>query len=383
LWANWAVTTTNPSTGNSDVDAMRLALSLARRGLGTVSPNPAVGCVLVRSDLGHRIVGRGWTQKGGRPHSETEALGRAGVLAQGAIAYVTLEPCDHKGETPPCSEALIKAGIKRCVIALEDPDPRVSGAGIRRLREAGVETETGLCEDDARNFNAGFIMRVTEGRPLFTLKTATTLDGRVATKRGNSKWITGAPARAFAHGLRADHDAIMIGIGTALADEPSLTCRLPGLEGRSPIRIVADTSLRLPLTSPLVVTADEVPTWVITVEGCEAGRRKALENKGITVIEIEAGEDGRPDLKGLAAELGRRGLTRVLVESGGDLAAAMVKHDLADRLAWFRSAKLIGGDGRGAVAAFGIDAVAEAPSFARDSIAEAGDDVLETYRRIS
>ncbi len=362
---------------------MRMALSLARRGLGTVWPNPAVGCVLVRADRNHRIVSRGWTQTGGRPHGETEALERAGELAQGASAYLTLEPCDHHGETPPCSQALIKAGVKRCVIALEDPDPRVSGAGIRRLREAGVETETGLCEDDARHLNAGFFMRVTEGRPLFTLKTATTLDGRVATARGNSKWITGAPARAFAHGLRADHDAIMIGIGTALADEPSLTCRLPGLEGRSPIRIVADSSLRLPLTSPLVVTAGDVQTWVITVVGCDAGRREALENKGITVIETEAGEDGRPDLNGLATELGQRGLTRVLVESGGILAAALVKHDLIDRLAWFRSAKLIGGDGRGAVAAFGIDAVAEAPSFARDSIAEAGEDVLETYRRTS
>jgi len=362
---------------------MRMALSLARRGLGTVWPNPAVGCVLARDDMNHRIVGRGWTQAGGRPHGETEALERAGELARGATAYVTLEPCDHQGETPPCTQALIKAGIKRCVIALEDPDPRVSGAGIQRLREAGIETETGLCRDDADHLNAGFLMRISEGRPLFTLKTATTLDGRVATKRGNSKWITGAPARAFAHGLRADHDAIMIGIGTALADEPSLTCRLPGLEDRSPIRIVADTSLRLPPQSSLAKTANDVPTWVITVTGCDSKRRDGLEKKGITVIEIDAGDDGRPDLKGLATELGRRGLTRVLVESGGELAAAMVKHDLIDRLAWFRSAKLIGGDGRGAVAAFGIDAVAEAPSFARDSIAEAGEDVYETYRRIS
>ncbi len=362
---------------------MRMALSLARRGLGRVWPNPAVGCVLVRDDLNHRIVGRGWTQSGGRPHGETEALDRAGILARGASAYVTLEPCDHQGETPPCSEALINAGVKRCVIALEDPDPRVSGAGIKRLREAGIETETGLCQDDARYLNAGFLMRVTEGRPMFTLKTATTLDGRVATARGNSKWITGGPARAFAHGLRADHDAIMIGISTALADEPSLTCRLAGLEDRSPVRIVADTSLRLTAQSPLAETTGEVPTWVITTAGADTKRRAQLENRGVMVIETEAGEDGRPDLKELARELGRRGLTRVLVESGGKLAAAMVKCGLIDRLAWFRSAKLIGGDGKGAVAAFGIDAVAEAPSFARCSIAEAGDDVFETYRRTS
>jgi diaminohydroxyphosphoribosylaminopyrimidine deaminase/5-amino-6-(5-phosphoribosylamino)uracil reductase len=360
---------------------MRAALTLARRGIGSVWPNPVVGCVLTREDLDGRVVGRGWTQTGGRPHAETEALSRAGDLTQGATAYVTLEPCDHQGETPPCSEALIAAGIKRCVIALEDPDPRVSGAGIRRLSEAGVETLIGQCEQEARHLNAGFLMRVTKGRPLITLKTATTLDGRVATANGQSKWITGAPARAFAHGLRAENDAIMIGIGTALADQPSLTCRLPGMEDRSPLRIVADSTLRLPVESPLVETAGDVPTWVVTIKGADQDKRQALEAKGIEVIEVEAGDDGRPDLRVVAAELGGRGLTRLLVESGGVLAAALIKHDLADRLAWFRSPKLIGGDGRGAVAAFGVEAITEAPAFVRDSISEAGDDVLETYRR--
>jgi len=360
---------------------MRAALSLARRGLGTVWPNPAVGCVLMREDLGGRVVGRGWTQQGGRPHAETEALTRAGDLANGATAYVTLEPCNHQGETPPCTEALINAGITRCVIAIEDPDPRVAGSGIKRLDEAGIDTGTGICADDARHLNAGFLTRITKGRPLFTLKTATTLDGRVATRKGQSQWITGAPARTFAHGLRANHDAIMIGIGTALADHPSLTCRLPGMADKSPVRIVADTSLRLPVDSPLVDTARDVPTWVITVSGADAEKRQALEGRGVEVIEVEAGADGRPDLTAVAAELGQRGLTRVLVESGGDMAAALIKHDLADRLAWFRSAKLIGDDGRGAIAAFGIDAVAEAPVFVRDSISDAGDDVLETYRR--
>ncbi len=360
---------------------MRAALGLARRGLGSVWPNPAVGCVLAREDLDGRVVGRGWTQIHGRPHAETEALTRAGDLSRGATAYVTLEPCDHQGETGPCSEALIAASIKRCVIALEDPDPRVSGAGIRRLAEAGIETLTGPCEQEARHLNAGFLMRVTQGRPMITLKTATTLDGRVATAKGQSQWITGAPARAFAHGLRAENDAIMIGIGTALADQPSLTCRLPGMEDRSPLRIVADSNLRLPLDSPLVETAGDVPTWVVTVKSADQDKRLALDAKGIEVIEVEAGDDGRPDLRAVALELGGRGLTRVLVESGGDLAAALIKLDLADRLAWFRSPKLIGGDGRGAVAAFGIDAIAEAPAFVRDSISDAGDDVLETYRR--
>ena len=382
MWANWAVITTKPSQPtHRDNEAMRAALGLARRGLGSVWPNPAVGCVLAREDLDGRVVGRGWTQIHGRPHAETEALTRAGDLSRGATAYVTLEPCDHQGETGPCSEALIAAGIKRCVIALEDPDPRVSGAGIRRLAEAGIETLTGPCEQEARHLNAGFLMRVTQGRPMITLKTATTLDGRVATAKGQSQWITGAPARAFAHGLRAENDAIMIGIGTALADQPSLTCRLPGMEDRSPLRIVADSNLRLPLDSPLVETAGDVPTWVVTVKSADQDKRLALDAKGIEVIEVEAGDDGRPDLRAVALELGGRGLTRVLVESGGDLAAALIKLDLADRLAWFRSPKLIGGDGRGAVAAFGIDAIAEAPAFVRDSISDAGDDVLETYRR--
>ncbi len=362
---------------------MRSALALARRGLGVAWPNPAVGCILVRQDLGDRIVGRGWTQPGGRPHAETEALDRAGSLAQGATAYVTLEPCDHEGETPPCTQALIAAGIVRAVMALEDPDPRVSGKGIKRLQEAGIDTATELCGDEARYLNAGFIMRVTLGRPLFTLKTATTLDGRVATAKGQSKWITGALARAFAHGLRADHDAIMIGIGTALADEPALTCRLPGMEEKSPVRIIADSQLRLPPESSLAKTAKEIPTWVVTAPGPGKDKKKALEAQGIQVIEAETDDNGRPDLDWVAAELGRRGLTRVVVESGGKLAAALVKRDLIDRLAWFRSPKLIGDDGRGAVAAFGIDGVAQAPAFVRDSISDAGQDVLETYRRVT
>ncbi len=360
---------------------MLAALSLARRGLGIVWPNPAVGCVLVRRDLGHRVVGRGWTQPGGRPHAETEAVARAGGMAKGATAYVTLEPCNHQGQTGPCAQALIKAGIGAAVIALEDPDPRVSGAGIKRLEDAGIKVSVGICEDEARTLNAGYLMRVTQGRPLITLKTATTLDGRVATANGQSKWITGAPARAFAHGLRADHDAIMIGIGTALADEPALTCRLPGLEDRSPVRIVADSRLRLPADSPLAKTAKEVTTWVVTAAGADRSKRNSLEDQGVEVIEAEIDGDGRPELDWLAAEFGRRGLTRVLVESGGELAAALVKADLIDRLAWFRSPKLIGGDGRGAIAAFGIDGLANAPAFARDSIFNAGADVVETYHR--
>ncbi len=372
-----------PKSASQTVDAaaMRAALTLARRGLGRVWPNPAVGCVLVRPDLGHRVVGRGWTQPGGRPHAETEALKRAATLARYATAYVTLEPCNHRGETGPCTEALIAAGVERCVVAVADPDPRVAGTGLARLKAAGVAVTENVCADEAREINAGFFMRVVEGRPLFTLKTATTLDGRVATAKGESKWITGEGARAFAHGMRADHDAVMVGIGTALADEPELTCRLPGLEDRSPLRIVLDSRLLLPAASPLATTARRVPVWLYAGADADAAKRRALEAAGVVVIDAETGADGRPDLGWVAKDLGRRGLTRVLVESGGRLAAALVKRDLIDRIAWFRAPKLIGGDGLGAVDAFGISGLAEAPAFALESIADAGVDVLETYHR--
>jgi diaminohydroxyphosphoribosylaminopyrimidine deaminase/5-amino-6-(5-phosphoribosylamino)uracil reductase len=362
-----------------DAATMLAALALARRGLGQVWPNPAVGCVLVGVE--RRIVGRGWTQPGGRPHAETEALKMAGSRAHGATAYITLEPCDHTGKTPPCSKALIAAGIRRAVVAVQDPDPRTAGAGIRRLRAAGIDVAIGIAADAARDLNAGFFMRVTKGRPMFTLKTATTLDGRVATAKGESKWITGENARAFAHGLRATHDAVMIGVGTSLADDPQLTCRLPGLEHRSPVRVVLDSSLRLPANSALVATAARVPVWIYAAQGAHGERRRALAKPGVTVIEAETDAEGRPRLGWVAADLGRRGLTRVLVESGGALAAALLKEDLVDRIAWFRAPKLIGDDGRGAVAPFGLAGLSEAPAFVLDSVASAGADVLETYRR--
>ncbi|MCK5275514.1 MAG: bifunctional diaminohydroxyphosphoribosylaminopyrimidine deaminase/5-amino-6-(5-phosphoribosylamino)uracil reductase RibD, partial [Alphaproteobacteria bacterium] len=220
---------------------MRAALALAGRGLGRVWPNPAVGCVLVDRD--GRVTGRGWTQPGGRPHAETEALARAGGAAKGATAYVTLEPCVHHGQTPPCADALIEAGVARVIAATEDPDPRVKGGGLGRLRDAGIAVEAGLLREEAELLNAGYLMRQREGRPVVTLKLATTLDGRIATHAGESRWITGEAARARGHMMRARHDAIMVGIGTALADNPTLTCRLPGLEDRSPVRIVVDARL--------------------------------------------------------------------------------------------------------------------------------------------
>jgi len=367
------------SLGSSDVANMRTALSLARRGLGNVWPNPAVGCVLV--DEHGKVVGRGWTQPGGRPHAETEALRQAGVQAKGATAFVSLEPCDHHGQTPPCSQALIDAGIGRVVVACQDPDERVGGKGIERLRNAGIEVAQGVCETEALRLNQGFFLKVTKGRPLFTLKSASTLDGRIATHTGDSQWITGEEARMAGHALRADHDAIMVGIGTALVDDPMLTCRLSGLEDRSPLRIVFDSRMRLPLTHKLVATAAQHPTWIVTLPGNDEERKQAFEGVGVSVIEVEPDKDGYPNLELAALEMGRRGLTRVLVEGGSHLAASFLEHNLIDRVAWMRAPCIIGGDGLPAMMAFGVEKLDQTADFVRISSREAGTDLIEIYER--
>jgi diaminohydroxyphosphoribosylaminopyrimidine deaminase / 5-amino-6-(5-phosphoribosylamino)uracil reductase len=358
---------------------MRAALTLARRGLGRVAPNPAVGCVLVNDG---RVVGRGWTQPGGRPHAETEALHRAGDRARGATAYVTLEPCAHHGETPPCTDALIAAGVARCVVALGDPHDRVAGRGLARLREAGVEVAEGLFAGEAEEVNAGFLMRLREGRPLVTLKLAATLDGRIATKAGDSRWITGEPARAYAHLLRAGHDAVMVGGGTALADDPRLDVRLPGLEDRAPLRVVLDGRLRLPTTHDLVARAKSQPTLVFTRTGPPRRRAKALADAGVEVVEVETDDDGRLAVPAVLEALGRRGVTRLLVEGGGRLAASLFRADLVDRLVWFHAPGVIGGDGVAAVGGLGLERVADMPRLRRRSVEPVGADLVETYGRV-
>jgi diaminohydroxyphosphoribosylaminopyrimidine deaminase / 5-amino-6-(5-phosphoribosylamino)uracil reductase len=357
---------------------MRAALALARRGLGRTWPNPSVGCVLVRE--GH-VIGRGFTQPGGRPHAETEALRMAGE-ARGAAAYVTLEPCNHHGQTPPCAEALAAAGIARAVVALQDPDPRVGGAGILKLQAAGIEVATGVCEAEAHEINAGFLSRILTGRPLVTAKAATGLDGRIATHAGESRWITGPAARARVHLLRATHDAVMLGIGTAAIDDPQLTVRLPGLAAASPVRIVVDGRLRLPLTHQLVRTAKEIPTWIVTAEGADAERVAALAECGVEVIAVPRDPRGEyPAMDATLQALGRRGLTRVLVEGGGHLFAALLRAQLVDRLVWFRAGMMLGGDGVPVAVAFGVDRLEDAPRFVRQSVEPCGDDVVETWAR--
>ncbi len=367
-------------TDASGVDAahMAAALALGRRGLGRVWPNPAVGCVLAH---GSRVVGRGWTQPGGRPHAEAEALTRAGAAARGAACYVTLEPCSHHGRTPPCAEALIEAGIARVVAATGDPDPRVAGEGFARLEAAGIAVQLGPGEAEARFDNAGFFARVETGRPLVALKTATTLDGRIAAQGGESRWITGPAARAAAHRLRAGHDAVMVGARTALLDNPRLDCRLDGLQDRSPLRIVADGSLALPPTHHLV--ADGRPCRVLCREDADADRASRLEDAGVRLIRVPAGEDGRMDLAAGLRRLGEEGLTRLLVEGGGMLAAALLKAGLVDRIHWFRAPAVMGGDGAPAVAALGAESPGDAPRFRLHARREAGGDTWEVWRRCS
>lgn len=350
---------TGPATFSADDEAhMRAALSLARRNLGLVWPNPSVGCVVVRDG---QVLGRGVTAPGGRPHGEPQALAQAGEGARGATVYVSLEPCNHHGKTPPCSEALIEAGIARIVVACEDPDPRVSGGGIRRLREAGIQVDVGLCADEAQEVNFGFITRILKGRPGVTLKLATSLDARVATGTGHSQWITGPDSRAGGHLLRANHDAILVGIGTALADDPELTCRLAGLEGCSPVRVVMDSSLRLPPSSKLVQSATGVAaTWVVTLRGADSVRAAELEALGVRILRVDPDRTGRLSVPATLTALASQGITRLLVEGGPAVVTSFLKAGLVDRVEWFRAPMLIGGDGLPAVGPLSADMLEQA-----------------------
>ncbi len=355
-----------------DAAHMRAALALAERNLGTTWPNPSVGCVIVRDG---RVVGRGSTQPGGRPHAETVALARAGERARGATAYVTLEPCCHWGKTPPCTGALIEAGVRRVVVGMRDPDPRVDGGGIAALRAAGVEVVDGVEAEDVSAVLAGFVMRVRAGRPLVTLKLASTLDGRIATSTGESRWITGEAARRVTQALRGRHDAVMVGIGTVLADDPDLTCRLPGFRARAVVRVVVDSGLRTPVSAR--VLAGEAPTWLLAHADADAERQEAIEERGGRVIRIEP----HPGPLQQAGALGNAGLTSVLVEGGAGLAASLLRAGLVDRIAWFHAPALAGEDGLPAIRDLGVARLADWPRFRRRSVVPVGDDVLTMFDR--
>ncbi len=351
----------------SDDEHMRAALALARRGLGNVWPNPSVGCVIVRDG---RVVGRGHTRPGGRPHAETEALKAAAHAARGATAYVTLEPCCHWGRTPPCTDALIAAGVARVVVALRDPDRWVDGEGLSRLRAAGIAVEVGLLGGEAARINAGFVKRVREGLPLVTLKLAATLDGRIATATGDSRWITGGEARRAAHALRGAHDAVMAGSGTVLADDPDLTCRLRGHAPVPTVRVVADARLRTPLNARLF-TAD-APVWLLTAPGNDPAALAALRQRGAETMEVEADPAGGLDPSAMLRALAARGITRVLVEGGAAFAASLLRARVVDRVAWFAAPTLIGGDGLAAVASLGVRGLGDAVRLATTAITPCG-----------
>lgn len=356
----------------SDAEHMRHALALARRGLGRVAPNPAVGCVIVSRS--GQIVGRGWTQPGGRPHAEAMALGEAGSAARGGTAYVTLEPCAHHGRTPPCAGALLRAGIARVVAAAQDPDPRVSGRGFDLLRAGGAETVVGVLEENAQDLNRGFILRIERSRPLVTLKIAQSRDGKTIPPLGGVRWITGDEARRFGHLLRARHDAILIGSGTALADDPMLDCRLPGLENRSPIRIVLDSNLRMPPQLKVFQTALRVPTIVFTAA---AETDDALAGTGVEIIGAPRNAKGFLDLTAILGQLASRGITRLLIEGGPTIALSALADGYADRLEIFTAATILGTHASGDVSA--LIAAAQTDRFRQTGRRDLGVDVLESY----
>jgi len=356
---------------------MRAALALARRGLGETAPNPSVGCVIVKDG---RVLGRGHTQPGGRPHAETEALRQAGPAARGATAYVTLEPCAHTGKTPPCADALIAAGIARVVIGATDPNPKVNGQGISRLRAAGVEITENVLKAEAEAVISGFAMVIREHRPLIRLKLASTLDGRIATKTKESQWLTGEPARRAAHAMRGRHDGILVGVGTVLSDDPELTCRIENFRKSPLIRIVVDSHLRTPLMSKLVRGAQAAPLWLLHRNGADPARKTALQEAGAKIFELPENPAG-VDLPQAMRLLARLGLTRILAEGGGTLAAGLLRENLVDRLAWFHAPAIIGGDGWPAAQAFGVTALSAMPRFTPVAQERWGDDMLSTYTK--
>ncbi len=373
----------NCGDGETDVRFMREALALARRGLGSTRPNPMVGAVIVRSG---EIVGRGWHERSGGPHAEVNAI--ADAKSRGisdftdATLYVTLEPCAHFGKTPPCADLVVATGIGRVVCAMIDPNPLVAGRGIDVLRRAGVSVSVGIIERECRELNRGFVKRVTTGLPYVTLKSAVSLDGKIATSSGESQWITGEAARADAHLLRAECSAILTGIGTVLSDDPLLTPRGPVLPAIPPTRVVADTRLRIPLSSRLVASANEAP--VIVVAGAEtlaaSGRetsekRTALGAAGVRVVPVPE-RAGRLDLKELALLLAKEGLDSVLVEAGGTLAWAALEAGIVDRVRYYVAPVILGGIGLSAAAGAGARTIADAPRMSGIRTRMAGDDLV-------
>ena len=364
------------SFSDFDRHMMTIALSMARRGLGTTAPNPSVGAVLADERTGE-VIARGVTQPGGRPHAEPEALRRAGDAARGATLYVTLEPCAHHGKTPPCADAIVAAGVARVVVGAEDPDPRTRGRGLARLRAAGIRVEAGLMADEARWVTRGHALRVTDGRPFVTVKMALDATGEVPRGGGGrALMVTGAEARAQGHRLRAESDAILIGALTARDDDPELTCRLEGLEARSPVRIVLDRALRLPPASKLAASARQTPLLVAAAGDADANLRATLAGLGVGFLAVEM-HDGLIALPELLEDLAARGIMTLIVEGGAETAGNFLAEGLVDRIALFAGHEAIGSGGIAAPLSF--DQVPEGFRLLRE--ARYGDDQYREYVR--
>lgn len=353
---------------------MAQALAMGRRSMGRVCPRPAVGCVLVK---GGRVIARGCTDE--TAHAEAHALRAAGAEAQGATAYVTLEPCAHHGRTPPCAEALVAAGVARVVTALEDPDPRVSGQGHAILRKAGISVTTGVGAAQAALDHGGFLKQVTQGLPWVTLKLAMSVDGRIATATGESQWITGPKARRHVHGQRACHDAVLVGSGTARADDPQLTVRGMG-DVPQPVRIVASRNLDLPLTGKLAQTASQVPLWLCHSERAPQDLQATWQGLGAELVPCGAAQ-GRIDPEVMLRALARKGLTRVYCEGGGQLAASMLGAGVVDELHVYTAGLALGAEGRPGIGPLGVDRLAHAPRFELAQVRALDGDVLQVWRR--
>ncbi len=363
----------------ADQRFMQLALTLGRRGQGRTWPNPAVGAVVVKDGA---IMGRGWTQPGGRPHAEPEALNRAGEAARGATLYVTLEPCSHVGKSPPCADAIIAAGIARVVSAIEDPNPEVAGQGHAKLRAAGIAVDIGLAAAEAARDHAGHFRRVRDRRPHVILKLAVSSDGKIGGAGRKPVAISGEAAKARMHLLRAQSDAVLVGIGTVRADDPLLTCRLPGMEARSPVRVVLDRSLRIPGTSKLVHSARETPLWLMTSNLAEARAAMKLGAAGAQVIRVAtAATPPGLDLAAVLHSLSERGITRLLVEGGARVASSFVAAGLVDEVWLLRGADAIGADGVPALEALPLTALTESPAFKRRASETLQNDTLTIYER--
>jgi len=363
----------------TDIDTifMRRALRLAERGRGRTAPNPPVGALVVSNG---EVVGEGWHKGAGAPHAEVEALSEAGARAQGATLYLTLEPCTHQGRTPPCTPQVIEAGITRVVVATADPNPREQGAGIRELEQAGVDVKTGVLEDEARRLIQGFAKWITTRRPLVTVKIASTLDGRVAAADGSSKWVTGLASRRDAHRMRAWSNAVIVGIGTVLADDPALTCRLRGYTGPQPLRVVVDSAARTPQTA--MVLNDAAPTLIAATGKASEEAVQAVRARGADVVRLSERE-GRVDLAALLDELGTRGVADVLVEGGPTLIGDLVERRLVDRYVFYIAPKLLGQVGLSAIAGLVAPNIADARELTITSVRRTGADVkIEARPRV-